>query len=415
MPNTIHRARFALTHPDRILEDAAIHVSENGRIIQSDAWHGLRTDAGTEIIDWGDAVILPGLVNAHTHLELTTLHGQLTEFISFTDWALRLIRMRRTWTEEDYRTSARQGAQQALDSGTTLVGDISSSGFGWNLLQGEPLRRVVFEETLGLAPELAESSIARLRDLFDHAETIDRRARVHGVSPHAPYSTSGELYRQSVKFARSCRAPWTTHAAETLEELRFLETGTGEFREFLTCLGALPEGWKPPSASPVAWLDSLGILGTDCLLAHCNYLDDDSIGRIARSRCRVVYCPRSHAFFGHENHPIRRLLDAGIPVALGTDSLASNDSLSILDEMRELYVRRKDVAPEEILRAATVSGADALGFGGALGCLAPGYLADMAILELPGNIKSSRLIEQILEGAGTWRATIVSHTCPKQG
>ncbi|MDR0310957.1 MAG: amidohydrolase family protein [Acidobacteriota bacterium] len=407
-PKVIHRARFILTHPEILLENTAVLVSEDGRVLEPCSQADARTETGAEIIDWGDAIIMPGLVNAHTHLELTALYGRLREFSSFTDWAFRLIKERRTWTPEDYRRSTEEGARLSLASGTTLVGDIAS-GNGWSALSGECPRRVVFEETLGLDPELAAPAMAGIHAVFDQAGREETRpVQVHAVSPHAPYSTSGELYRRAAAFAENRKAPWTTHAAETTGELRFFKTGDGEFREFLTRLGALPENWRAPGLHPVAWLDALGVLGPSCLLVHCNYLDEDAIARIARSKSSVVYCPRSHAFFGHEKHPIRRLLNAGIPVALGTDSLASNDSLSILDEMRYLYARRKDLTPEEILRAATIHGAAALGFTDRLGRLTSGFFADMTVLNLPPGIKSPRLIDQILEGAGSWRATVIN-------
>ena len=406
----IHRARFVSTHPEVLLENAVVPVSEDGRVLESYSLPARRNvpDTGVEIVDWGAAIILPGLVNAHAHLELTSFQGRLTDFSSFTDWVLRLIRERRTWTPDDYRRSTEEGAGLALNSGTTLVGDIAS-GNGWGASSGEYPRRVVFEETLGLTPALAEPAMAKIKALFNLADREKSRSlHVHAVSPHAPYSTSKELYRRAAAFAQSCKAPWTTHVAETPEELRFFETGDGEFREFLTGLGVLPENWRAPGTHPVAWLDAADILGPSCLLAHCNYLNDDAVARIARSKSNVVYCPRSHAFFGHENHPVRRLLDAGVPVALGTDSLASNDSLSLIDEMRYLYARRKDLTPEEILRAATIHGAVALGFADRLGCLAPGYYADMTVLDLPPGIKSARLTDQILEGAGDWRGTIIN-------
>ena len=405
---TIHCARFVLTRPEIILENAAIAVSEDGHILDIYSRPRKHTESATETFDWGDAIIMPGLVNAHAHLELTALHRRLTEFSSFTDWALKLINERRAWTPGDYRRSTEEGARLALMSGTTLVGDVAS-GNGWDALSDEYPRRVVFEETLGLDPYLAEPAMAKIHALFDQADRgMLRSLHVHAVSPHAPYSTSGELYRRVAALAQSRKMPWTTHIAETLAELRFFEKGDGEFRVFLTRLGALPENWRAPGIHPIAWLDALGILGPSCLLVHCNYLTDNVIDSITRSKSSVVFCPRSHAFFGHGSHPVRRLLDAGVTVALGTDSLASNDSLSLLDEMRYLYVRRKDLTPEEILRAGTINGAAALGFGDRLGYLAPGLFADMTVLNLPAGIKTVRLADQLLEGAGQWYATVIN-------
>ena len=404
----IHRARFVLIRPEILLENAAVQVSEDGRILDYYSRPARHMEPGIEVVDWGDALIMPGLVNAHAHLELTSLHRRLTEFSSFTDWAMRLIHERRAWTPEDYRRYTEEGARLALTSGTTLIGDIAS-GNGRDALSGEYPRRVVFEETLGMDPGLAEPAMAKIHALFNHADRGETcPLHVHAVSPHAPYSTSGELYRRAAAFAKSHKIPWTTHVAETPGELRFFEKGDGEFREFLIHLGAMPENRLSPGVHPVAWLDSLEILGPSCLLAHCNYLNDDAVARIARSKSSVVYCPRSHAFFAHKNHPVRRLLDAGVSVALGTDSLASNDSLSMIDEMRYLYAMRKDLAAAEILRAATINGASALGFADRLGCLTPGFFADIVVLDLPPGIKTGRLTDQILEGAGDWRATVIN-------
>jgi aminodeoxyfutalosine deaminase len=409
MLRTIHRAKYVLAEPDRLLKNAAIHVSAGGRIscIESigsiGLWSGARSQA--KVIDWGSSIIIPGLVNAHAHLELTALHNKLTQFRSFTDWLSQLIGYRRSWTREDYLASAAEGSRLSIASGTTLAGDISSSGIGWSAAGGQNLRRVAFEEVLALSPDRAGLVLSQLAQLLKRAAS--NSFWVHGISPHAPYSVSSELYRRSSELARRRRMLLTTHVAETQAELQFLQTGTGEFRSFLDGIGALPNNWKPPELSPVPYLDNLRVLGPSCLLAHCNYLDKDSIARILKTHSSVVYCPRSHDFFGHENHPIRQLLDSGINVAIGTDSLASNFSLSMIDEMRFLFGKRKDIKPEEIFRAATLSGAAALHHGGVLGRLRRNYWADMAVLEIPSNLRSRHLISQILEGAGKCIATIV--------
>jgi aminodeoxyfutalosine deaminase len=172
-------------------------------------------------------------------------------------------------------------------------------------------------------------------------------------------------------------------------------------------LGALPPDWKPPGLAPVPYLHSLGALLPSAVLVHCNYLDSESMATILHSRSSVAYCPRSHAFFGHKKHPVRELLDIGVNVALGTDSLASNCSLSILDEMRFLFRTRKDLRCQEIVQMATLNGASALHFGGVLGRLRRGYWADMTILQLPESTGAKYLTNQILEGAGECIGTIV--------
>jgi cytosine/adenosine deaminase-related metal-dependent hydrolase len=405
MPRSIHRAQYILIEAGCLLENAAIHISHSGQIIQIEAWNGRPTDPAIEVVDWGCSIIMPGLINTHTHLELTSFQNQLNKFASFTDWIGQLIEKRKTWTNDDFQASAKIGAHLSLASGTTLVGDISSSSVGWEATQDVPLRRIVFEEILSLSPSRVDPILAQLNQIFERS--VPNPLQVHGISPHAPYSVSAELYSRAAEQAYRQGRLLATHVSETKEELQLLLTGTGEFKDFLNGIGALPDDWKPPQLSPIAYLHSLKVLGTSCLLIHCNYLDEDSISRLAQTQSSVVYCPRSHDFFGHEAHPVRQLLDAGIPVALGTDSLASNASLSMMDEMRYLFSTRKDVEPEEIFQAATLSGASALNYIGSLGRLASGYWADMAILELPPNLKPRHILHQILEGAGYCIATVV--------
>jgi cytosine/adenosine deaminase-related metal-dependent hydrolase len=405
MQRTAHRARFVLAEPNLLLQNAVVHISGSGRISGIEPWKNSSAKRHVSVVDWGSAVIMPGLINAHAHLELTALHEQLTRFKSFTDWISQLINRRRLWTDEDFVLSAARGARLALASGTTLVGDITSSGIGWKATAGIRLRRVVFEEVLALAPGQAGPAMRQLNPIFK--QTDPNSLLVHGISPHAPYSVSAELYMRAAALARKRRMLLATHLAETRAEVRLLEDGTGEFMDFLIARDVLPEGWRPPKLSPVRFLDSMGILGPLSVLIHCNYLDQESIRTIQKAGSSVVYCPRSHAFFGHDKHPAHQLLDAGITVALGTDSLASNSSLSVFDEMRFLFKKRKDFTPEEIFQMATRNGAAALNASRVLGRLKRGYCADMAVLELPENLKSRQFLGQILEGAGECIATIV--------
>ena len=405
MQTTVHRARFILAEPDLLIRDAVVHVSASGRISSIESWKNSSVKGQTKFVDWGSAVIMPGLVNAHAHLELTDLHDKLTRFSSFTEWISGLISLRQRWTGVDFVRSASRGARLALASGTTLVGDITSSGLGWKATKGINLRRVVFEEVIALSPGQACQALRQLNPLLK--QTDPDSLLVHGISPHAPYSVSAELYKRAAALSRRRRMLLATHLAETPDEVSFLSNGTGRFVDFLVDKGVLPHGWKPPGLFPVPFLDSLGVLGPRSILIHCNYLDRESIRRIKRSRSSVVYCPRSHAFFGHEKHPVRELLDAGVNVGLGTDSLASNSSLSMIDEMRFLYSNRKDLSAREIFQMATRNGAAALNAGRTAGHLRRGYFADMAVFRLPQNIRPQRLLNQVMEGAGGCIATMV--------
>lgn len=405
MIRTVHIAKYVLAEAGILLRNAAVHVSDPGRVSRLEPWQNPSSRPGFRIVDWGSAVIVPGLVNTHAHLELTGLSGRLGAWSSFTGWISALMRERRKLAREDYLAAVRRGAEESLACGTTLVGDISASGLTWEALRNVRFRKVVFEEVTAFMPERARDAVEALLERLARVEPDDTLSS--GLSPHAPYSVSPDLFRAVAEVARQRRARMAVHVAETKPELEFLREGKGEFRDFLDSLGVLPAGWQPPALAPVPFLDELGILDRPATLIHCNYLDDDSMARILSRNCSVVYCPRSHAFFGHEPHPVRKLLDLGINVALGTDSLASNESLSVLDEMRFLFQHRKDLKCDEIIRMATLNGAVALDFGGMLGRLRRGFWADMTVISLPEDPGERHVATRILEGAGECIATIV--------
>ena len=405
MIRTVHIARYVLAEAGMLHRNAAVHISDPGRITRLEPWQSPPPNLQTKVIDWGSAIILPGLVNAHSHLELSRWKRRAGGPGTFTVWLQDLIGKRRKWSREDFLESVREGALLSLSAGTTLVGDISTAGVSGEALKTEKLRKVVFEEVLSFAPDQADDCLAGLRRRLQRTECDSLLNS--GVSPHAPYSVSPRLYREVAELARAMGLRLATHVAESREELEFLARGTGDLRSFLTGLDAWQAGWVAPGMPPVPYLDGLGCLEQPAILVHCNYLDEDSMALVLSRSCSIVYCPRSHAFFGHDPHPVRRLLDMGINVAIGTDSLASNDSLSILDEMRFLFRTRKDLKCDEILRMATLNGAVALDFGNVLGRLRRGCWADMTILRLPDGINDRHVLSQVLEGAGECLATVV--------
>ncbi len=403
MKQIIHKARYLLADPYTVIQNGCVRILEDGRIADVAPWNHFSEDSSATVADWGTAIILPGFVNTHVHLELTALGNRLNRYADFTDWLSQLINRRRSWNSEEVNSSFRQGIALSLSSGTTAVGDISSIGSEACVSTDDSLRKVVFKESIALSPSRADQNIAEMESVLNSTESSDRSQA--GVSPHAPYTVSGKLYRRLAELASNRNIPLATHVAETEAEIEFLKNGTGEFRGFLQRMNALPPDWDPPGLTPISYLQSLGVLGPLCLLIHCNYLDRESIRLIARSGSSVVYCPRSHAFFGHSTHPVKELFDAGINVALGTDSLASNKNLSVLDEMRFLYGQRTDLKAEEILAAATANGGEALHLH--TGRLEPGYWADFTVLEVPPNVKDSKIPDQILEGAGTCIGTVI--------
>lgn len=367
----VFRAKWVLPVATPPIENGAIAV-QGGRI----AAIGRTGDVSGDIVhDLGDVVLLPGLVNAHTHLELTGYRGRLSPGPLW-EWFDHLIRLR--WApgaNQAEQAAVSEGARQSLAAGVTCVGDISRTGGHVRELQSSPIRKVCFLELISgaLAPPNDAATLARA--LKEAAKTADARTVV-GISPHAPYTVTGPDLKACASLAAEHDTPVTMHLLETREEADWL-AGRGTFlRDFLVKC-KLPTATEDAAAgSTVERLSNSGLIGLRPLLAHVNYLDDAGLAALARSGASVAYCPRSHRFFGHAPHRWREMLAAGINVCLGTDSLASNDSLSILDELRCLRGLAPNFSPDELLEMGTIRGAIGLRLEQEIGSLEHGKLAD---------------------------------------
>jgi cytosine/adenosine deaminase-related metal-dependent hydrolase len=345
------------------------------------------TKAGTTApdIDLGNVAILPGLVNAHTHLDLSDAQGQCPPTPDFTAWLCAVIAHRRRQTPEDVERAIGTGLSQCLRYGTTLVGDIAAGGKSWEQAAKAPLRAVVFYELLGLAEERARDSLKEAQ-LWIESRPPSPKCR-EGLSPHAPYSAGDWLLRETARYtsdlglsASGKCPPVAIHVAETAAELGLLEQKTGPFVDFLAELGA----WHPSGLVPkIEKVFDYGYCraGGGPLFVHGNYLSPAT----KLPGC-LVYCPRTHAAFGHPSHPFRQFLANGTAVALGTDSLASNPDLDMLAEVRFLHRKHPDVPGAVLLRLATLNGASALGWQSETGSLSAGKSADLVVLPLPNEV-----------------------------
>jgi cytosine/adenosine deaminase-related metal-dependent hydrolase len=329
-------------------------------------------------IDLGNAAIIPGLVNAHTHLELSDAAVPLQPAEPFTAWLKAVIGHRQNRSKAD---AVARGRKESARWGPSAIGDIV--GTDWSPAEVAPAgpRAVAFLECIGLAPERAAARLDRAR-----MHLADSTGALRGLSPHAPYSVHPDLFRGLVDLAVEARTPVAMHLAETRAELELLARGTGEFRQFLKDLGVWRADAIPPGRRPLDYLHELARVDK-ALVVHGNYVDDDETDFMAaHPNISAVYCPRTHAYFGHDPHPWRKLLARGVNVALGTDSRASNPDLSLWNELLFLRQLAPDFDPAHLLRLGTWNGARALGLESEIGGLAPGKAADLAIIDLaPGD------------------------------
>jgi cytosine/adenosine deaminase-related metal-dependent hydrolase len=319
-------------------------------------------------VDLGDVAVIPGLVNAHTHLDLSGARGRIPPDADFTTWLRKVIQYRRSLTADQVDADIRAGLAESLAFGTTLLGDISGDGASWDIVAGSLVRAVIFRELLGLPKERAARALAK-----SDAWLGQRRATPTcrpGISPHAPYSVRVALFLA----ASTAAVPAAVHLAESAAEIELLGHRRGPFVSFLRELGAWdPHGLAEDADHVLRLFNGLA----PALFVHGNYL---GVEAPIPANGSIVYCPRTHASFAHRPHPFRAFLARGVRVALGTDSLASNPDLSVLEEARFLHHRFPDVPGSLVLRMATLSGAEALGWYDETGSLSPGKSADLVVV-----------------------------------
>jgi cytosine/adenosine deaminase-related metal-dependent hydrolase len=374
----ILRAHYVLPVISEAIPDGAVAIDGN-EIIDCGSFLTIqRKNPSVEVMDWGQSVILPGLINAHTHLELSDLRQKIHFNGSFIDW-VRDLTIARYESRYDLRETISRACRESLAGGVTTVGDIAFEHRAWQSLKKEPIRKVCFAEVFGLGSDLATSQ-RYLKSCIDQTQT-DSRLRL-GISPHAPYSAGSALYSLAGRLAGEHNLPLTTHLAENTEEMEFTALGTGPWREFVQKIGKWDDSFVCPGTSPVDYFLHLDLHAQPFLLAHVNYCSDAELHNLSRTAHSVVYCPRSHWYFRHPPHSFQKMLALGINVCLGTDSLASNTTLSLLDEMRFVHSHYPDCPAETILKMATFNGAQALNWADRIGSIEPGKQADLIVIPL---------------------------------
>ncbi len=363
------------------IDDGAVAV-DGERIVQVGRWPEV---SGPEVVDLGEVVLLPGLINAHCHLDFTALRGAIAPQDSFAGWIRQINARRRELTEEDFLASIAAGFTEAQRWGTTTIANIESLPQLLSRMPPSPLRTWWFLELIDVRSD------ATPEELVGTAMTLGKHAERLGLSPHAPYTASSRLSQ----LAAAQGVPLTMHVAESQEEMEMFRDGRGPLFDLLQSLGR-PMDDCGKGKTPLATMFARQTLDDRWLIVHLNELSEDDFARLARApRFHIAHCARSSRYFGHRPFQLERLRTLGFNICLGTDSLASNDSLSLFSEMRAVRDVHSTLRPREILEMATVNGARALGQGDAIGRLAPGCFADFIALPVRGS--GDEVYEQIID------------------
>jgi aminodeoxyfutalosine deaminase len=382
-PSLTVAARYLFPVEGPPIADARLTI-RRGRV----DWIG-PADGRNPDLDLGNVAIVPGFVNAHTHLELSPLGPSPSAAEDEVAWLRRVVEHRRRSNDEALREAVGRNLAESVAAGTTLLADNTSAGLSWDRVARAPMRAVVFSELIGLQ---RSRGLQTSEAAFDWLATIRPEDQVvanarPGLGPHAPYSTAGWLYHKAV----ASRLPLTTHLAEMPEEVDLLERRDGPLRRFLEEIGAWDDDWEPVGPRPADYVRRDGLRDADWLIAHGTYFDPSEFWQLRPDaapdgrRVALAFCPRTHARFGHAPHPYRALLERGVVVCLGTDSLASSPSLSVLDEMRSLHRRDGSLGGALLLTMATLFGAWALRAETTTGSLKVGKSADLAVVALPDH------------------------------
>lgn len=374
------------------IADGAVLIGPEGRILAVGPEDKVPAPPGCIEEHFAGAALLPGLINTHTHLELTGFDGQVPEQ-DFPGWIRRIIALKSARSPAEYLDAARQGLRDCWAAGVTTIADTGDSGAVVEALAELGGSGIAYQEVFGPDPEQAEEALAAVtRRLGELARFTSARVRL-GISPHAPYSVSSLLYRLVAAYAAEHVLPVAVHVAESEDESLLLGRGSGGFaRSWESRAIPLP---PPPGRSPVAWLDQQGVLGPRTLCIHVVRAGDADLEILARRGAAVAHCPRSNRRHGHGTAPLAQMLRRGLRVGVGTDSVASVAPLDLLAEVRAA----REIAgldAEAALRLATLDAARALGLDREIGTLKQGKWGDLVAVDLPGAVDETRLAGTLL-------------------
>ena len=370
----IIRARSVVPMAGEPLHDGAVAVS-GGKITDVGQFGDVRQRQPGEVLDLGEQVLMPGLINGHCHLDYTMLRGTIPPQRSFSDWIQSINAEKAKMTEQDYIDSIHAGFAEARRFGTTTILNLIALPKLVAAIKEPPVRTWWFGELIDVRiPDEAEK-------LADEAAKFLKPAKRWGLAPHAPFTASQRLYARCEEIARRENVPLTTHLAESREEMEMVRDAKGAAFDFLKKIGRPMEDCG--RETPLSLFLRTRTVDQRWIIAHLNELDAGDFDLLrAAPKFHIAHCPRSHTFLGHAPFALGRLRALGFNICLGTDSLASNSSLSLFAEMRELLRKEGGLSPREALEMATLNGAAAIGHRNQLGCIRVGACADLIALPL---------------------------------
>ena len=410
-PRLILRARVVLPITAPPVDNGAVLIFHD-RIVLVDTWDNfpaeLKSSQRANILDLGDVVLMPGLVNAHCHLDYTGMAGMWPPPKKFTDWIPQMLAAKAEWSYSDYARSWVNGAKMLLRSGTTTVADIEAAPELLPDVWGAtPLRIFSFLELTGVRSKREPGLI--LGEALEKINSLSHPRCAAALSPHAPYSTSPALLRLCAQEARQRHLQVAVHVAESELEFEMFSHARGEMFDWLKKNGR--DNSDCGLGTPLQHLERAGLLGENLLAIHANYLDEADYALLNHNRVSIVHCPRSHDYFRHKKFPLDKLLKSNVNVCLGTDSLATvakSDKLELnmFSEMQTLAHSSPALPPETILKMATVNSTRALGLPGKIGELSGNAFADL--IAIPYTGKTPKVAEAALNFSGPIQASMIS-------
>jgi aminodeoxyfutalosine deaminase len=391
-----YRCRTLVTMDGTPIDNGAF-VVDGRRFVRAGRAAEVLTGPDGESVDLGEVAVMPGLINAHCHLDYTLMRGAILPAKSFSRWVKRINALKRSLTDSDYLRATQLGFEELRRNGVTTVLDIVSTPQIFPLLPRPPIRAWFFLELIDVRPRPWIEEHAFGSWLF-FSGNGDRLGGL-GLSPHAPYTASEKMYEVALECSRSLNLLITTHVAESSEEYAMFAESSGELHDFLKQLGRPMTDCG--STSPLRHLIENGLIDPNCILAHLNELDDRDLEILSQTKWRnlnIVHCPKSHRFLHQKRFPLEALKERGLNVCLGTDSLASNDSLNLFSEMRTAKKIYPTLSARELIEMVTIRPARALKLERELGRIAPGYLADS--ISVPFKGPTSEVYEALIHNRG---------------